>query len=49
MPAMKRPSKKAEKIAFAILGVPSNMRSVKSVRTNQKERILSYEDTQLER
>lgn len=49
MPAMTRPSKKAEKIAFAILGIPANMRSARSVRTNKKERILDYEDTRLER
>ena len=49
MPAMKRPSKKAEKIAFAILGMPENLRPVRSVRARKSERIIQYQETTLER
>ena len=42
MPAMPRPEGRAKKIAYAILGVPSNLRKTKkkSVPQRNEERIL---------
>jgi hypothetical protein len=43
MPIMPRPNKKAEKIAFDILGIPQNMRKpVKKVKQTKKESLRAY-------
>lgn len=47
MPAMKRTSRRAEKIAFAILGTPPNMRTDIKIRRKRRNRQLDYDDTKL--
>lgn len=45
MPAMLRPSKKAEKIAYAILGKPQNMVDVDKKRNKKREKIIDYQNS----
>lgn len=50
MPAMPRPAGRGKKIAYAILGVPQNMRKTKKKTVVQRnERRLLYERTIRER
>lgn len=49
MPAMKRPSRKAEKIAFAILGTPANLADKPKRSDKKKDEIITYQETQLMR
>lgn len=46
---MKRPSRKAEKIAFAILGTPYNLAGRQTESDKKKDRIITYQETQLMR
>jgi hypothetical protein len=45
MPAMVRPSGKAKKIAYAILGVPANMRDKKTSKQEQEDKELVFQET----
>jgi hypothetical protein len=47
MPAMPRVSKKADKIAFKILGTPSNMEKDKSAKDNVEKRLIFEETTRV--
>lgn len=49
MPAAPRPSKKATKIFFNILGVPANMNSKKSKKQKEIERSLMAQQTTMVR
>lgn len=45
MPAMPRPEGKAKKIAYAILGVPDNMKTVKSPKKKREDKELVFQET----
>jgi hypothetical protein len=47
MPVMPRSSKKGQKIAFAILGVPSNLKSKKTKYQKFIDKRLKFEDTMM--
>jgi len=47
MPAMRRPSRKAEKIAFNIIGVPANLDRKQTRKQKNKDELISYQETQL--
>lgn len=47
MPAMRRPSRKAEKIAFNIIGVPVNLSRKQTRQQKKKDELVSYQETQL--
>lgn len=49
MPAMPRMSKKIEKIAFKILGKPSNYQDYETEKQKEVKRILDHQDTYLAR
>ncbi len=45
MPAMIRPEGKAKKIAYAILGVPANMRDKKNPKQIREDKELVFQET----
>lgn len=45
MPAMKRPHTKATKIAYKVMGVPANIRHVKTPEEKRINHRLLYEET----
>lgn len=45
MPAMIRPDGKAKKIAYDILGIPNNMKDVKSPRKIKEDKELVFQET----
>lgn len=47
MPAMRRPSRKAEKIAFAILGTPANLNRKQTKKFNDRDKKITYQESQL--
>ena len=47
MPVMLRPSLKATKIAFKILGVPAPLRDAKTKDQKRRDKRLKFEDTMM--
>lgn len=45
MPAMPRPDGKAKKIAYAIIGKPSNLAQKKNKKLNALRELMLYQDT----